>query len=292
MIVTDQIYLSDPHSFNDPLDAKPQLEVDLAPSELEPILEQLFKQRMRREMRFAQSVAAKRMDTLLTGDPEALVAELWDSEIGFLHYLAATSDGTSKAGELERSLVYHIEDEILRRYDKGILSLAERCDCPLMWSHYADQHRGLCLGYSVPPEPDLDIRQVEYGGKRLVPASRLKAMLEGNKNAEAAVDQAAFLTKAFDWKYEKEWRLVAPRGESGSYLELEEVIFGLRFPDVLIPPIVKSMFKRDREVKFFRMQETRGTFELRSHELDSGKQRERMAVRYRSYHEGSLDIDL
>jgi hypothetical protein len=36
-----------------------------------------------------------------------------------------------------------LQEELLRQYEKGIVSLAERPNCPLMWSHYADQHHGL-----------------------------------------------------------------------------------------------------------------------------------------------------
>ncbi|NWM74602.1 DUF2971 domain-containing protein, partial [Escherichia coli] len=62
----------------------------------------------------------------------------------------------------------YVQDELLRRYDKGVFSLAERANCPLMWSHYGDQHRGLCLGYSVPEAATDDVHKISYGGSRLV----------------------------------------------------------------------------------------------------------------------------
>lgn len=37
----------------------------------------------------------------------------------------------------------YVEDELLRRYGKGIASISERVNCPLMWSHYGDQHKGV-----------------------------------------------------------------------------------------------------------------------------------------------------
>lgn len=29
----------------------------------------------------------------------------------------------------------------------GILCLSEKCDIPLMWSHYADEHKGIVIGF-------------------------------------------------------------------------------------------------------------------------------------------------
>jgi Protein of unknown function (DUF2971) len=87
-----------------------------------------------------------------------------------------------------------IERELLRRYDKGIVSLAERANCPLMWSHYADQHKGLCIGYSIPEDGVSGLHKVQYGGSRLIEASAIAAMLDGNATAQQRVD-AAFLTR-------------------------------------------------------------------------------------------------
>jgi hypothetical protein len=83
-----------------------------------------------------------------------------------------------------------------------------------MWSHYGDQHHGVCIGYSVPSDVGEDLHKVKYGGKRLVDASQVVAMLD--------------LRKAASWRYEQEWRLIGLRGLQDSPLELEEVIFGMR----------------------------------------------------------------
>jgi hypothetical protein len=47
--------------------------------------------------------------------------------------------------------------------------LGERADCQLMWSHYGDQHHGVCIGYSVPA--DSQVHEVRYGGEPVVKAS-------------------------------------------------------------------------------------------------------------------------
>jgi hypothetical protein len=40
------------------------------------------------------------------------------------------------------------------------VALGARADCPLMWSHYGDQHNGICIGYSIPD--DATVHRVRY----------------------------------------------------------------------------------------------------------------------------------
>ena len=168
---------------------------------------------------------------------------------------------------LNQPLRYRIELELLRRYEKGIVSFAERGDCPLMWSHYGDQHRGICLGYSVPEGATGDVHQVAYEGDRLVRASEVAAMLDGDDIASARVDAAVMLRKAESWSYEQEWRLIGRRRTESSPLELEEVIFGMRCRDSAKYTIMKALECRNGSAKFYEMREESGTFNLRKDEL-------------------------
>ena len=93
-------------------------------------------------------------------------------------------------------LRYRIELELLQRYEKGIVALAERADCPLLWSHYGDQHGGICIGYSVPTDTVDDVHKVNYGGSRQVSASLVAAMLAESDDARMQVDEAVLLRKA------------------------------------------------------------------------------------------------
>jgi Protein of unknown function (DUF2971) len=161
-----------------------------------------------------------------------------------------------------------IEVELLRQYGKGIVSLAERATCPLMWSHYADQHHGICIGYSVPERAASDVHKVRYGGSRLVEASKVAAMLAGNDVARDQVDEAVLLRKAGSWRYEREWRLIGQRGLQNSPLELEEVIFGMRCREPVKYAVVKALEGRGGQVKLYEMQEVPGSFRLRRYDLN------------------------
>ena len=149
---------------------------------------------------------------------------------------------------------------LLRRYEKGIVSFAEQDDCLLMWSHYGDQHRGICIGYSVPERAAGDVHKVEYGRGRLVRASDVAAMLDGEDEARARVDESVLLRKAESWPYEQEWRLIGRRETQNSPLELEEIIFGMKCKESAKYAVMKALEDRSGVVEFYEMREERGTF--------------------------------
>ena len=53
MLVEDKLFFADPSTFNDPLDAKPSFDTDLAVVELEQVLKVLVERRVADEMQAA-----------------------------------------------------------------------------------------------------------------------------------------------------------------------------------------------------------------------------------------------
>lgn len=267
MLVEDQIFLADPTTFNDPLDTRPTLESDIDDDQLEQVLSQLVTERVTAEM----SAAAK---AIKYGGPKTVehIARRSqaraDSVIAEIRYNATDPD--YETPHAKRLLLCHsIENELLRRYDKGVFALAERVSCPLMWSHYGDQHKGLCLGYSVPKEAMPDVSKVKYGGSRIIQASLLASMLAGDLSAQKRVDEAVLLRKAQPWQYEKEWRYIGPKGLQDTHLELEEITFGMRCAPSVKFAVVRALESRGRKVRFYEIRETRGRFTLLKRALDT-----------------------
>ena len=289
MVVGDQLHFADPRTFNDPLDTRPSLEADVDESELGRILRTLIERstaaRMRagaREMKLKDSRTRDWIQRHSRRQAEQRIAEI---EYG------ATHPDYDFETALRSQLRYSIELELLRGYEKGIVSFAEREDCPLMWSHYGDQHRGICLGYSIPERATGDVHRVAYDGARLVKASEVSAMLDGDDEARARVDAAVMLRKAESWSYEREWRLIGRRGTEGSPLELEEVIFGMKCKESAKYTIMKALECRGGSVKFYEMREERGTFNLRKDELGyEGELFVRFPRRYLGLLEGFNDL--
>jgi hypothetical protein len=266
LLVSDHVYYADPSTFNDPLDTQPSLKVDVAVDELQKILSRFIERRTKEEM----SAAAK---TIRFSGPKTMdhierhsrrQAEQLMTEISY----NATDPEYDSDNVLPIYLGRHIEVELLRRYEKGIVSLAERATCPLMWSHYGEQHHGVCIGYSVPKRTASDVHKVRYDGSRLVEASKVAAMLAGDDAARVQVDEAVLLRKAGSWRYEREWRLIGRRGLQNSPLELEEVIFGMRCKEPVKYAVVKALEGRAGQVRFYQMREVPGTFRLKKYPLN------------------------
>ena len=265
MVVGDKLHFADPSTFNDPLDTRPSVEADVDNSELERILGILIERSTAAEMR-AGAKAMKLTEPRTREWIEKHSRRQAERRIAEIEDGAADPDYHYEAA-LRSQLRYCIELELLRGYEKGIVSFATRDDCPLMWSHYGDQHRGICLGYSVPEKSTEDLREVAYGGDRLVKASDIGAMLDGDDEARSRVDADVLLRKADSWSYELEWRLVGRRGTEGSPLELEEIIFGMECTGSSKYTVMKALENRSGSVRFFEMCEGRGTFTLRKNEV-------------------------
>lgn len=109
----------------------------------------------------------------------------------------------------------------------GILSLSAIPDHILMWSHYADHHKGFCIEYDCSEGTQLKklATQVTYAEE--IPLFSSADIADGKTSS--FIDVAIF-TKAAQWKYEQEWRLFAIEG-GRSYQapsNVTSLIFGAR----------------------------------------------------------------
>lgn len=105
--------------------------------------------------------------------------------------------------------------------ERGIYCLTPEADSTLMWSHYADNHRGICLEFSVANNPLFrDAAEVEYRQEypRWVPCDI--------HDTPGRVTEL-ILNKSTAWDYEKEYRLVSVRPPSSSFLQLHGDFFRL-----------------------------------------------------------------
>jgi len=82
-----------------------------------------------------------------------------------------------------------------RRY--RLYCLSTKPDCPLMWGHYADHHRGVCLEFNVQTPDFCTAIEVNYSAE--YPQFSL---VDGT-------DLSPFHSKSADWCYEQEYRLIA-----------------------------------------------------------------------------------
>ncbi|WP_417705701.1 DUF2971 domain-containing protein [Rheinheimera aquimaris] len=83
---------------------------------------------------------------------------------------------------------------------RGLLCFSTKWSNPVMWSHYANNHKGLCLGFDVANE---SIGPVSYSASRL--AVDLEQLKSPNDLSIEYITQILF-TKYTHWKYENEYR--------------------------------------------------------------------------------------
>jgi len=128
-------------------------------------------------------------------------------------------------GGLRESLASSYISKIKRKI--MLSSFSERMDSILMWSHYSDKHKGICIEYDFSEESYIlnFLEPINYSDK-LISLSKAFGKKDFNEIARIAA-----ITKAKDWKYEKEWRIVFPSKLSGHFkVPLPKAIYlGARF---------------------------------------------------------------
>lgn len=82
----------------------------------------------------------------------------------------------------------------------GIFSLGTSWSNMLLWSHYADQHAGICIGF----HSNLDVFRVALKVKY----SNEYPIVRRPSDDSDAITTKTFLIKQQCWEYEEEWRVV------------------------------------------------------------------------------------
>jgi hypothetical protein len=115
----------------------------------------------------------------------------------------------------------------------GICCFAAAWSSPVMWAHYADKHAGVCLGFDIPDELLL---KVNYTDDRITVPFGPELP---NKGLSEELLTKLLSTKATDWSYEREYRVLAPLSDKdettglyfknfGPQLTLREIVIGHR----------------------------------------------------------------
>lgn len=102
---------------------------------------------------------------------------------------------------------------------------SKRNDSILMWSHYADSHRGACIEFEV---DDSLFKDIEYNDDKCffdIYSTVEKLLIENFKGKESDLENKEminiilkpFYSKAKDWSYEKETRIVIHEKEVSKY---------------------------------------------------------------------------
>jgi len=94
--------------------------------------------------------------------------------------------------------------------DIGIICFSSVVSDPVIWSHYADAHRGMALGFDF-HESGAKLFGVTYDERRVSLDYEETEKIRNENDAEtkyfASVITTGFTRKALSWEYEREYRL-------------------------------------------------------------------------------------
>ena len=105
--------------------------------------------------------------------------------------------------------------------NRGILSFSATWHDPVVWAHYSDRHRGMCLGFEV---PDAHCKLISYVLERLT--------FPESPTLEHAV--AMLSTKFSNWEYEQEVRIWVDLTDEEDGLYFKDFDDSLKLTEVIV----------------------------------------------------------
>lgn len=131
--------------------------------------------------------------------------------------------------EIRKELLKEFVDKTKRQI--RLCSFSERNDSILMWSHYSDGHKGICVQYDFQNDNDIYnyLEPVYY-------TNNIFDITPYFGSGRVPLKIAAII-KAKDWQYEKEWRLTFPtfdENPNNGYYSVSKpvaIFLGARFDD-------------------------------------------------------------
>jgi hypothetical protein len=114
--------------------------------------------------------------------------------------------------------------------NEGIACFSATLNNILMWSHYADGHKGICLEFDTKYPPFNDVHKV----LRVIYQTIYPALNPVQFLILGRVPATPLITKSTHWKYEKEWRLLKAVGDTAVQYDpraLTAIYFGCLMPD-------------------------------------------------------------
>lgn len=175
----DQIYMSNPAGFNDPFDLRIEISDETARGPFDNV------EKLREAFRILLHTSAD-------------IANHWFYDDELLDALRAWAEGNLPSHYLTSSV-----SDRLRRF--GVACFAPEWNMPLMWSHYGDSHRGLCVEYLVRP---LSLCGAFFQLPVTYSSNLPSICLSEALFSPHMVLPRLLASKHVDWAYEKEWRLV------------------------------------------------------------------------------------
>ena len=162
------------------------------------------------------------------------------------------NDNHRNLNYIEQANVIKFKDSI---NEYGIVCYTSEFSNTLLWAHYGDNHKGMCLVFDVVNEDKL--YKVNY--QERFPEINLTDDANTHEEIKTIVT-----TKSIDWKYENEYRQVfIMKNMLYKYPgELVEIIFGCRTPYEDIKMVSNIAVSKNKNVKISKMHMDKARYSL------------------------------
>jgi hypothetical protein len=230
VLINKRVWFSKPATLNDPFD----IDIDFT----SPMTRSSFKY-MIQVLKRQKGISKERTETL-----ESLEREI---------------PGQNLLNEMNEVITAKFRDD---RKDWGVFCMCESYDSILMWSHYADCHRGFCVQFIRNQNNKLSnieyTRPVSYSYEYPSPNPY-------KENGTQRIYDELFFTKAKCWEHEKEWRMLNEEGNRELPLvgitDVSAIIFGLNMPEPQKETIINILSDK-QDIEYLQATKVSNKFQL------------------------------
>jgi len=235
-LISCHIWFSKPEKLNDPFDCA----IPIIFTESDKDLTKLVKDhyiKWLRELGKSEEIAARELQYLPNGKPSL-----------------------EMKNRTKNMLREHNQQTIVEFSKMGVACFTTVFHNILMWSHYADGHKGFCLEFDTNYRPFHDrqkLHEVIYS-KSYPTHSPLDIVQSPNLVIRPLI------TKSKNWKYENEWRFIKDQGNSAFEYDpkaLTAIYFGCSMPDDQKSEIATLLAKFDTPLFNMKRSETQFSLE-------------------------------
>lgn len=209
---SDTVWLNIPAEYNDPFECVEYLDLD----KISKAGTNFMKDEIIHDLTKSNPVPRHVLDMANKSDDPIRV--LCEYQFRFQNGMAENVLEITEGGINKVLLNRHLE---LIKNLQNKLKICSFCESPnqlLMWSHYANHHKGFCIEYNIQSWAKSDIRNrilypVIYDTKLYNSTNHfINQMVENTFNNLYPMISCA--TKSIEWGYEKEWRFIFNIGDS------------------------------------------------------------------------------
>ena len=235
-LINNEIWFSDPDGFNDPYDCN--INYDFSDISYEKVYKHLLNSN--KKFNFGKS------DDYIKG---------------------RATDICNNPMKLEQLMNGFLKNTTNKR---GIACFSESDNILLMWSHYADSHKGVCLTFDI--EKDLDFFSIPYKVDYLSNYPKINPFnVPENKEV-----QLVLATKSNEWAYEQEIRIVKNKDNNPKFRgpiafnpeALTEIKFGYKCSDEQIRTVKNLVTKKYSQIKLYTSKIKIGVFGIEFHPIN------------------------